>query len=453
VSWLPRSLVGRITLLAAAGSVLSLVLHGALVSAWADDTGQQLSEALAGRVRAVHLQLRDAPAAARPVLAQRLSDARFSVMRAEGLWPDRPPRPEPPPFAGAEPPPRPPGGPDPRLEALRRSLPAGLHLAPPLREGLTGAWRLRVEMPLDDEDWQIEVQLPPSGPALLGATLGWLVLVALVVFASLALGARWVARPLAELARRLAAQGHQIQPLASEGQALEVQQLTAAFNQLAEAVQRAEGDRRHLLAGVSHDLRTPLARLRLRIETQVDAPVAEALLKDVDAIKRIVAQFLAYVQGEIESRLGRPDDAAALLARLVAAYAAEGHDVRFRSDGCAAELPDLALQRIATNLIDNALAHGLPPVQVSLLQQGTEARLRVADAGSGMDGLEFAEAQRPFVRGASRDASLGHSGLGLAIVAQLSRQLGARLEAGVDAEGRFGVALYWVARRQPGTGA
>ena len=104
--------------------------------------------------------------------------------------------------------------------------------------------------------------------------------------------------------------------------------------------------------------------------------------------------------------------------------------------------PDLAIQRLLTNLIDNALAHGGSPVQVELTQRGTQAVLTVYDHGAGMTDEQFVRAQEPFVRLRQSPGELGHCGLGLAIVAQIVRQLGAQLSLAPASNGRpFGISV------------
>jgi two-component system osmolarity sensor histidine kinase EnvZ len=103
--------------------------------------------------------------------------------------------------------------------------------------------------------------------------------------------------------------------------------------------------------------------------------------------------------------------------------------------------PDLLVQRLLTNLIDNALAYGQAPVEVSLQATADGVQLRVTDHGPGMPLEEFDRAQQPFVRLTSARSELGHCGLGLAIVAQMGRALGGRLQALRDSEGRFAIAL------------
>jgi two-component system osmolarity sensor histidine kinase EnvZ len=104
-------------------------------------------------------------------------------------------------------------------------------------------------------------------------------------------------------------------------------------------------------------------------------------------------------------------------------------------------VPDLVVQRLLVNLIDNALAYGQAPVEVTLRATPEGAELGVADQGAGMSPEDFERAQQPFVRLTNARSELGHCGLGLAIVAQMGRQLDGHLRTRRDAEGRFVIAL------------
>lgn len=336
-----------------------------------------------------------------------------------------------------------------------------------------GPPRLLVTLPpMDGEQWQLERRfddrpgpspvgasddpgsgprpVPPVGGGALGRGIGtppffipwgsvlWLVALAAVLFAVQAVAVRAVARPLQDLAEQLDRQhpltDAEVQPLRVDpGAGQELHQFVDRFNRLAERVQAAQRERRALLAGVSHDLRTPLARLRLRVETQLEGPVVASLEADLTAIEHVVNQFLAYVQGEAAPRLGEPQPLPATVARVVAQAQQAGQAVQApqlpqvpAARPCL--LPERAVERVLSNLIDNALAYGRPPVgvAVSVADDGTWT-LRVSDDGPGMTAEQFAAACQPFVRLDSTRSDLGHCGLGLAIVAQMARQLNAEL--------------------------
>ena len=121
--------------------------------------------------------------------------------------------------------------------------------------------------------------------------------------------------------------------------------------------------------------------------------------------------------------------------------APSGQAVSAHIESVTLAVHDLVVQRLLTNLIDNALAYGRAPVEVSLQATVEGAELRVTDHGAGMSAEDFERAQQPFVRLTNARSELGHCGLGLAIVAQVARQLGGRLRAQRGADGRFGIVF------------
>jgi two-component system, OmpR family, osmolarity sensor histidine kinase EnvZ len=322
-------------------------------------------------------------------------------------------------------------------------------------------------LPVEGEDWWLTREYRAARGAISGTLVVWLLMLALATLGALLVSVQLIARPFGRLAAQISRQQGLLRPLPEnhDGSA-ELQALVRAFNTLATQVMEAAHTRQQLLAGVSHDLRTPLARLRLRAETQCEPEVADALTADLRALERIVDQFLAYVQGDSAAVAGTTGQDAAQGARrgavlgtvfgkseplhqvvsdVVALYADGSQVVTCEVEPIEWPVPDLALQRLLANLIDNALAYGRAPVQVQLRARpaasGVGCELRVMDDGEGMTEEEFQRAQAPFVRLTGARNQLGHCGLGLAIVAQMARQLGGKLHTVRDADGRFGIVL------------
>jgi two-component system, OmpR family, osmolarity sensor histidine kinase EnvZ len=324
-------------------------------------------------------------------------------------------------------------------------------------------------LPVDGEDWWLTREYRATRGAVSGTLVVWLVMLAVATVGALLVSVQLIARPFGRLAEQISHQQSAVgpgsltqgllQPLPeSRDGSAELQALVRAFNTLAYQVSGAAQTRQQLLAGVSHDLRTPLARLRLRAETQCEPELAEALTADLRALERIVDQFLAYVQGDGVAALGNREPVQQVVRDVVGLYADGPQAVSLELSPAGAVIdtpvPDLALQRLLANLIDNAFAYGRAPVQVQLHQAaGKEGRqgfeLRVMDHGAGMSQTEFARAQQPFVRLTGARSELGHCGLGLAIVAQMARQMGGRLHTVHEAPGtgpdqalpRFGIVF------------
>lgn len=427
----PRSLLWRLGFLALAVTLVSLLLHVLVISIWVQPLLEMSFGQLAARTQLARALVQATPAAERDKLAQQVSDPGFRLQRvdAQGPLPQTPP---------------------PRLlERLAQHVAPGIEVkvAPAALQSLDGRV-LWLDFAVEEQAWRVETSVQPPFRALLGTGIGWALLAALAVAASLLVGLRFVVRPIRQVAERIASQESSLQPVAMPaGASAELQALVSTFNRLVERVRAADRIRQHLLAGLSHDLRTPLARLRLRIETQCTGDVADAAEPELKAVEHIVAQFLAFVQGNGEAGLGQHGSLLDTVRRVVAAYADQGVQVHCAIGAEDTAVQTLAAQRLLTNLIDNALAHGRQPVELGWSSRATgESELAVWDHGAGMSQAQFAAAREPFVR-LGQAGGIGHCGLGLAIVDQIARQWGAQLHCHTDESGRFGILLVWRAAR------
>jgi two-component system, OmpR family, osmolarity sensor histidine kinase EnvZ len=427
--WLPRSLAGRVTWLVGLISVASLIAQLLLLRTLLfEPFSEGMLIAVVGEAHQAQQNLLTTPPDERDRVAVELSYGPFWVGRsgapdggADIVGPLRQPSIELP------------GG---LQDIVTRSLGHDAVLDISDRNGLM----LRIEADIDGERWNFVHRhaSPRNAPTI--TLLALLALLFGTAALSLWIGFRVIALPLKRLAheiatRRGALRAIELQPGASD----ELQQIARAFNSLARSVDEADRTRGQLLAGVSHDLRTPLSRLRLRIETQCDESVGDALLQDLGSVQRIVDQFLAYVQGGADIQLGRLQPLWDTGRAVVAMYADPG--VMLRGDGVDELLPDIAVQRLLSNLIDNALAYGQRPVTVDLCRCEGGVSIAVFDHGPGLNDAEFAQALQPFVRLDRQRSSLGHCGLGLAIVSQIARQIGGTLSLARAADGAFGIAL------------
>lgn len=239
-------------------------------------------------------------------------------------------------------------------------------------------------------------------------------------------------RPLAELARgaeRLG-RGGDPPPIAETGPA-EIRAVARAFNQMKEDLRRGERERATFLAGVSHDLRTPLARLRLGVEMlegKVDEPTQRGMVSDLDDMGKIVDQFIDFTRGEAAEPLSGVN--LSELARACCERAARsGADVRCElADTPLAMLRPLAVQRAADNLIANAARHAGGEILVRTAAGAHELTLSVLDRGPGIPPDRVEHVKRPFARlDASRTGQSG-AGLGLAIADRVAALHGGRLE-------------------------
>ena len=197
---------------------------------------------------------------------------------------------------------------------------------------------------------------------------------------------------------------------------LEIRQVNQAFNHMVYTLEQTERDRQIMLAGISHDLRTPLTRIRLTAEMLPDEFFREGLIYDVDDMDAILNQFISYMRDGSDEEL-TDTNINSLLQELVVQF--KPLDIRFE----AQELPviparSLSLKRLIANLINNAKRYGAEPIELSASHVDQYILITVADHGEGIPPDQVEELMQPFVRGNSARTIQG-SGLGLAIVKRI----------------------------------
>jgi two-component system osmolarity sensor histidine kinase EnvZ len=217
--------------------------------------------------------------------------------------------------------------------------------------------------------------------------------------------------------------------------ALEVRAAGAAFLDMRARIERQIEQRTLLLSGVSHDLRTPLTRLRLALSMAADEEEAALMLADVRQMERLVDEFLAFARGDAMEETAETDPAT-LARALVSRLAAEGLPVaEGRIDGRArVRMRAEAVGRALENLARNAARFG-SRVQIGCSIEPAQVRFTVEDDGPGIPRDRRDEALRPFTRlDTARDPNHGGGvGLGLSIAADVARSHGGRLVLGESA--------------------
>jgi two-component system osmolarity sensor histidine kinase EnvZ len=235
---------------------------------------------------------------------------------------------------------------------------------------------------------------------------------------------RRVTQPLEQLQRRMqthASTGIQpadlVQTPHSNKGPPELIEIDKAYRLLAERLERNERERALLLAGVSHDLRSPLSRIRLAAEMLPELPDNAAgvasITRNVDHADRLTASFLEFVRaGAVE--LNETVNLAAAVRRVVAEFDHAGDQLSAQTPGSVLlqRAHGLLIERLIANLIDNALKHGGAPVEVVVVQSGEVALLTVSDAGPGLPQESAAHLMEAFARG---DASRSVPGFGLGL--------------------------------------
>ncbi len=282
--------------------------------------------------------------------------------------------------------------------------------------------RLWVRAAPPGEGW-IGIPVMGEGQPLRRGLLLSLIAIGALVLAAAALFARSLTRPLRLLAD--AAPGivaGEPPPALPHSASEDILDLQRALVDAAERTRAAARDRELMLAGISHDMRTPLARLRYALALEdhgVDAAARDGMERDIDELDGIVGQFIDYVRDGRDEPL-ETVDLAALLCALVADEARQGRAWQLSSPG-EARLGGrpLALRRALANLFDNAARHGAAPFQIELAADGGDWRLTVADRGPGVPEAALSGLGRPFHRVDSARGASG-SGLGLASIARVA---------------------------------
>ncbi|MDI4658603.1 ATP-binding protein [Xanthobacter autotrophicus] len=310
-----------------------------------------------------------------------------------------------------------------------------------------------VAVRLPDGSW-LNARLFASVPQAAGAhgsVLSTTLMASGVLLLSLAIAA-WLTRPLRAMARTVAALPPDA-PLVQlkETGPTEVRELAHAFNGMQACIAELMERRTQALAAVSHDLRTPMTRLRFRMEDVGDPVLREAMAADVAEMEQMVDATLSYLRGEASEEPVRPLDLVALVETLVD---------NARDRGLAADLsapPRLvvagrlvSLKRMVSNLVENALLYG-GAAHVVLAEEGAEAVLTVRDEGPGIPQDQLAAVLEPFVRlESSRSRSTGGVGLGLSIARAVAAAHGGTLTLANGAGGGL-VATVRLPKVQPET--
>jgi len=233
-----------------------------------------------------------------------------------------------------------------------------------------------------------------------------------------------VTRPLRALsnAARELGQGRYPDPIHPSG-ASELRQLAQTFNRMSEDLQRIAAERTEVLAGISHDLRTPLARLRLESELSIDNEEARNnVVSDIEQMDAIIAQFLDYARGEGDEP-AENGDINALVEQVANRHnrSPAAPALELGNIPQAVRIHPKALSRAIANLLENARKYGAPPTTVQTRTDGNTVIIDVLDSGPGLPESELERLKRPFTRLENARTDTTGTGLGLAIVERIAR--------------------------------
>lgn len=265
--------------------------------------------------------------------------------------------------------------------------------------------------------------------------LGWIVISLLLALIGAAISARFINRPLSRLAQvaRQIASAQQVTHLPEKGPP-EIREMNQAFNRMVKDIRENQADREIMLAGISHDLRTPLARMRLEIEmSNVDEEARYAIDQDLAQISHSIDQLMEYARPASHV----PDVGIDVTSVLHSLFDSERRHTESLGGSLQAHIePELKakisandLKRIVSNLIENARRYGhsqaddKPYIELRAYQLNKLILIDVQDQGPGIDQADIQRLLRPFARGETARTGVSGAGLGLSIVERLISQV------------------------------
>lgn len=293
-------------------------------------------------------------------------------------------------------------------------------------EGLPGFWvsfRIQADDPEDAGEFWVMLPVERVMRPHTREWIGWGAAALCLALLGAYLIVSRLNRPLKDLtaAARTVGRGETPARLDEDGPT-ELAELAHAFNQMSRDLQELDADRALILAGVSHDLRTPLARLRLGVEMcGADAADVDAMVSDIEDMDRIIGQFLSFSRESGDEEF-TPLDLAGLAEELASLYARRGFPLTLHAKTIAiAEARPHALRRAVTNLIENALRYAGHPPELEVGMVDGRPAIEVLDRGPGIPLADTDRVKRPFTRLESARSNTKGSGLGLAIVDRIVR--------------------------------
>ncbi|MCM3564207.1 MAG: ATP-binding protein [Hydrogenophaga sp.] len=318
--------------------------------------------------------------------------------------------------------------------------------------GQTGLW---IGFTIDGDQYWLLTDPSRIGPVAGTTWLIWLGTAALLSLTGAALIARLINRPLKKLsfaASRVREGDFNASQLNETVATSEIREVNIGFNRMAQRLSKIEQDRALMLAGISHDLRTPLARLRLETEMSVADPQArEHMSADIEQVNAIIDKFLDYA---------RPDNLQATEVSLNevidAAVFSLGDDpntiIKTRIESDTRVMGDaVELKRVFSNLLENAVRYGRNPdtgvVQIDIAAKPKDdaVLVKLRDHGQGVSPEQLTQLTQPFFRGDAARSDATGTGLGLAIVERAVARMGGRFALANSSTG--GLAAHIKLRR------
>lgn len=286
---------------------------------------------------------------------------------------------------------------------------------------------VQVSLQLGDGTWaNFSLVLARPAALLSRSTLLSTLIMALGVALFSVWATRWIGRPLATFAQAADRLGRDVNapPLPPDGPK-EVRRAAAAFNQMQDRIRRFVEDRTRMLAAISHDLRSPITRLRLRTEMLPEGEARARMLADLADMEDMVSSTLEFARGEGSDEAVQAIDLAATLEAVCDNATDMGLAAEYQWSGrlvCACR--PLALKRALTNLVENAARYG-GKASVSAARAGRDIRVVIEDHGPGIPSEALEKVFTPFFRlEQSRNRKTGGMGLGMTVARAILRAHG-----------------------------
>jgi two-component system osmolarity sensor histidine kinase EnvZ len=312
-----------------------------------------------------------------------------------------------------------------------------------------GFW---VSFRIDDDDYWLMMDRERIERTSGIQWLGWVTVTLVLSLLGAVFISRLINQPLARLssAARAVARGLPPVSLPDRGPA-EIREANQSFNQMVQDLNQVESDRAVILAGISHDLRTPIARMLLEVEmAKLPEDSRKGMQSDLAQMEAIIGQFLDYAR-PVEAGSYSMFDLSGLL-RKMSEEAARGPDVIISASidpSLMAKGNPTEIGRVISNLIENARRYGKTPggdvtsLDISAVRDGRQVRIEIADSGPGLPEAQIPHLLRPFTRMDSARTHANGAGLGLAIVDRVVQRHQGRLEIKNRETGGLAVRVWF----------
>ena len=306
-----------------------------------------------------------------------------------------------------------------------------------------------IQFPIDEEEWMYLAAVVPKGELLLG--VDWingerifnLLAVSLTVLLLTFLFVRWLVLPLKTLAHQadLLGKGRNPRQLEEKG-SKEMVATIRAFNSMAMRIQNFITDRERSFAAISHDLKTPLTRARLRVESIKDDTIKESLIGDLDYLGTMVTGSLQIISDGIEFEHTSDIDLTEMLGAILKKEEILGLPIKFdMKKNLTMKGRSLAIERLFSNLINNAMTYG-KGVEVKGKKQYNGILIEIMDNGPGLSDADKENVFKPYYR-MEHKLSESHSGLGMGIARSIANIHGGELELKDRTGGGLIVDVYF----------